>query len=202
MKFKKEDESMSEEHCEEVVNAYDGIQELDNSLPRWWLWLFYIAIIFGVVFFGYYHLSGKGMLAGERFKAQGEGAGGSSRNVTTVAAVPATDAPTLAQGQKIYMTHCVACHTPTGAGLVGPNMTDAYWLHGATFDDSIRVVTTGIPEKGMISWAPILPPDDIHAVSSYVFSLRGTNPPNPKEPQGEWVEGSDRPTYAPLSNDG
>ena len=183
---------MSVEDSGEVGRAYDSMQESDNSLPGWWLWLFYLAIIFGIFFFGYYHLSGKGTLVGVTLKSQGDGTGST--------AVPATDAPTLAHGQMIYMTHCLTCHTATGAGLVGPNVTDAYWLHGATFEDSIRVVTAGVPGKGMISWAPILPPDDILAVNSYMYSLRGANPPNPKEPQGEFVEGSDSPTYVPSTN--
>jgi cytochrome c oxidase cbb3-type subunit 3 len=172
-----------------IVHEDDGIQNSDDFLSRWWAWFFYLSIILGVVFFGYYHFSGQRKLAGPALKVHGK--------TPAVATVPAMDAPTLAQGRKIFMTHCFACHTSTGAGLSGPNMTDAYWLHGATFEDSVRVVTKGIPGKGMISWEPILPPGDIFAVNSYMYSLRGTKPPNSKKPQGEFVEGSDSPIYVP-----
>lgn len=195
---------MSSHDNEAVVHEYDGIQELDNFLPRWWLLLLYLTTAFGLVYMVFYHVIGKGLLPVQKYEAlmqsyQAEQAAIAAATPVDTNRVenagPATDAPTLAQGQGIFTTYCVACHTPTAGGLVGPNLTDAYWLHGATYADSVRVVTEGVPEKGMISWAPILKKDQIEAVCSYVYTLRGTKPANPKNPEGVEVPGSDDPGY-------
>ncbi len=185
---------MSNVEDEQVVHEYDGIREPHNFLRRRWPLLLYLAITFGVVYMIIFHVGGRGMSSAKKHEAATEVA-------TPVGAIvvektgPATDVPTLAQGQGLFATYCAACHTPTGGGLVGPNLTDAYWLHGASYADSVHVVTKGVPEKGMISWAPILKKDEIDAVCSYVFTLRGTNPSNAKNPEGEEVPGSDDPVY-------
>ena len=112
-------------------------------------------------------------------------------STNSISLIPATDMPTLALGRKIFDTHCLICHTETGAGLVGPNLTDAYWKHGPTFADTVRVVIEGVPGKGMISWTPLLKKDEIHAVCSYLLVLRGTEPENGKAPEGRHYPGSD-----------
>lgn len=169
----------------------DGIKELDNFLPHWWLWLFWVAILFGIVYMAYYHIFRVGPLSAEAYQQEMSAA---EVQVAAVAAAeppaaygtkPGLDEATLAQGQLLFATHCVACHGQHGEGLVGPNFTDDYFLHGPEFVDSVRTITEGVPPKGMISWKPILKPNEIQAVASYVWTLRGTHPDNPKPPQGQ-----------------
>ena len=90
----------------------------------------------------------------------------------------------LADGETLFKSQCAVCHGQLGEGMIGPNFTDDYFLHGASFADSIRVIEEGVPEQGMISWKTQLSRQDVLAVGTYVYNLRGTNPPNPKDPQG------------------
>ena len=195
---------MSDQHEHE----YDGITELDNQLPRWWLLLFYFTIAFGVVYFTHYHITGKGKLPIERYEesvaaaaeaakeAAAEEPGDTSTGGTTEAATPAatvftepgTDEALLAAGKKIFDTLCFTCHAADGGGLVGPNMTDDYYIHGSTYADSIHVITEGVPAKGMIPWKSQLKPEQIHEVASYIWTLRGTTPKTPKAPEGKKAE--------------
>ena len=94
----------------------------------------------------------------------------------------------VALGKAIFQEKCTACHGPDGGGTVGPNLTDAYWLHGGTINNIFKVIKYGVPEKGMISWEKQLSPTDIQKVASYVISIKGTKPTNPKEPQGELLD--------------
>lgn len=99
-----------------------------------------------------------------------------------------TDAPSLASGKEIYIKNCVACHGQFGEGGIGPNLTDDYWIHGAGIDNVGNTIFYGVTAKGMLAWGPILKEKEIQQVSSYVISLRGTNPPNAKAPQGDLVK--------------
>ena len=164
----------------------DGIKELDNLLPSWWVWLFYGSIIYSVAYFGYYHVFGigdsaveayeKDMVAANEIKAEAAARFAARTDTMT----PSTDDAVLAAGQTTFVTYCAPCHRPDGGGLVGPNLTDDYWIHGPEFKDSINIITKGNPIKGMIAWEGQLKPDEILAVASYTYTLRGTNPPNPK----------------------
>jgi mono/diheme cytochrome c family protein len=269
---------------------YDGIQELDNDLPPWWLWLFYITIIWSVGYLIHYHVIGTGdssaveylkemnpdweetttkagfsieyrsplyqgdqdltplvrvqmALAQEkeaaRLLAEKQAMGETSISMSdigfneiiiaamnaasaedleklksafpdiyeayqtgesaeSVTAEPEkvdepeievlTDAASLASGESIYIANCATCHGKLGEGGIGPNLTDEYYLHGPTMNDIIRILNNGVTAKGMISWRGILKPQQMHEVSSYIYQLRGTDPPNAKEPQGEKVE--------------
>lgn len=92
----------------------------------------------------------------------------------------------LAEGAKVFSSQCFTCHGRAGEGLIGPNLTDEYWIHGGTIGDAIRVIRKGVPAKGMIAWEKTLTPGQIDAVASFIFvKLQGTNPPNAKPPQGE-----------------
>ena len=170
---------------------YDGIQELDNKLPKWWLWLFYITIIFSVIYVLRYHVTGWGVLQEEEYTIEMDDArlkysqreSTSSLDATNVTLL--TDEASLAAGKAIYDQHCAVCHLAEGQGLVGPNMTDEYWVHGCSIGEVFNLIVVGVPEKGMISWENTLNPVQIQQVSSFILSLQGTNPPNPKEPQGE-----------------
>lgn len=158
---------------------YDGIQELDNNLPRWWVWLFYITIIFSAVYLVYYHVTRTGdlqaaeyaneMKIGEQIK---NGAMGKFEG-SIASLQPSKDAAELERGKQTYGKYCAPCHRVDGGGLVGPNLTDDYWIHGSSYTDSVKVIWNGVPAKGMITWKTVLKPDEIQAVASYIYTLRG-----------------------------
>jgi cytochrome c oxidase cbb3-type subunit 3 len=158
---------------------YDGIQELDNNLPRWWVWLFYITIIFSAVYLIYYHVARAGDLqVAEYDKEMKAGAalkdaamGHFEANIPTL--TPSADAAVLQDGNKIYTTYCAPCHRADGGGLVGPNLTDNYWIHGSNYVDTVKVIWDGVPAKGMITWKVVLKPEQIQSVASYIYTLRG-----------------------------
>jgi cytochrome c oxidase cbb3-type subunit 3 len=99
--------------------------------------------------------------------------------------MPLTDKAGLDAGKAVFDKNCVVCHKAQGQGLVGPNLTDNFSIHGCRYIDITRVIANGVPEKGMISWRTQLTMDQILQVSSYLMTLRGTNPPDPKAPQGD-----------------
>ena len=176
----------------------DGIRELDNQLPRWWVWLFNLSILFAVIYLVYYHVVGDGqmMLAeyqresavGDALKAQAL-----ARFEQDMAAMQPLDDPArLADGQRIFNQMCAPCHREDAGGLVGPNLTDDYWIHGPQFSDNLKIIYNGVPEKGMVTWKTLLKPVEIHAVASYIYTKRGTNPPNPK-PREDQVQ-PDKPS--------
>jgi cytochrome c oxidase cbb3-type subunit 3 len=160
-------------------HEYDGIQELDNKLPKWWIWLFYITIIFAVVYFTSLHILQTGDTQDEAYKKEVEAA-----TIRYQAVTPANTIDAMAAGKATFEKNCVVCHLAQAQGLVGPNLTDDYWIHGCAIGDIFKTISTGVPEKGMISWKDQLTPEQIQQVASYVVSLRGSNPPNPKAPQG------------------
>jgi cytochrome c oxidase cbb3-type subunit 3 len=101
--------------------------------------------------------------------------------------VTMADAAGIAEGDKLFHSNCFSCHGAKGEGLVGPNLTDKYWLHGGTINDVFKTIKFGYPDKGMPSWKNMYSPTQIKQLASYVKSLAGTNPPNPKAPQGDLV---------------
>lgn len=176
---------------------YDGIHELDNSLPPWWLNMFYITILWAVGYMFYYHWGGGGPSSGEEYKQQMERAkkemavalAGQANAVDESNVTVLTDAGMLGEGELIFKNNCVACHGQKGEGGVGPNLTDEYWIHGGGIKNVFKTIKVGVPDKGMISWAAQLKPSDMQKVGSYILTLQGTNPPNPKAPQGDiWKE--------------
>ncbi|NND34679.1 MAG: c-type cytochrome [Saprospiraceae bacterium] len=172
---------------------YDGIKELDNNLPPWWLAMFYVSIVYGVFYMGYNHFSKYGMSSSEEYAqemAQAEASvnaylAGQANTVDENTVVALTDEEALSNGKFIYQLNCVVCHLESGAGLVGPNLTDEYWIHGGDIKDIFRTIKYGVPEKGMIAWGTQLRPLEMQNVASYILTLVGTNPPNPKAPEGE-----------------
>lgn len=181
----------------QLDHDYDGIRELDNRLPPWWLAMFYISIAFAVVYFGYYHVLDKGNDQIEAYEAEMEEAERAvaafvsrqaeqvdESNVTMLA-----EAGALESGKEIFLSKCSACHGQLGEGGVGPNMTDQYWIHGGSISDVFRTIKYGVIEKGMVPWKDQLRAREIQEVSSYILTLQGTNPPNGKEPQGDLYEG-------------
>ncbi|MBK6977841.1 MAG: c-type cytochrome [Cytophagaceae bacterium] len=188
---------------------YDGIRELDNHLPPWWLGLFYGTIIFAVYYLLDYHVfhwspSQKqeydiAMEQGKKEVEAYQAKLGESINEKTVTL--ATDPKALESGKTIFVEKCAACHGAGGEGTVGPNLTDEYWIHGGTINDVFATIKNGVPEKGMISWKATLKPNQIQDVASYIMGLKGTNPANPKAPQGEKVGGDAPATTATDSTE-
>ncbi len=171
-------------------HEYDNIKELDNRLPGWWIGLFVITIIFAVIYVFRYHIMHSAPLQENEYRNEMIAAAEKYKNTTTSATVDTatlirlSDEASLATGKEVFTKNCVVCHLAGGQGIVGPNLTDEYWIHGCTFKDIHNTITVGVPEKGMISWKAQLNPLQIQQVASYVMSLKGTNPPNPKAPQG------------------
>jgi cytochrome c oxidase cbb3-type subunit 3 len=174
---------------------YDGIQELDNRMPPWLQSLFLVTVLIAIAYSAYY-FSGMGdlqiaeldkeiALAGIEKKAYLEKVG-SSMDENTVTQL--TETSGVDQGKAIFQEKCTACHGMEAGGGVGPNLTDSYWLHGGNIKNLFKVIKYGVPEKGMISWEKQLSPTDIQKVASFVLSLKGSKPANPKEPQGELFE--------------
>lgn len=174
-------------------HEYDGIRELDNRLPPWWLYGFYVSIIFAGVYLWRYHVSHTAPLPGEELQiamAQAEEQKAlylkkSANNVDENTVKLLTEVADITGGEKVYMQNCAACHGKAGEGTVGPNLTDDYWLHGGSIKDVFKTVKYGWPEKGMRSWKDDLSPVQIAQVTSYIKSIHGTNPPNAKAQQGE-----------------
>ena len=174
-------------------HAYDGIHELDNNLPPWWLYGFYITVFAMLGYMWYYLIQIDSHIGHNEFVAELKAA--EAEAALRVASVDEnsvtllTSASDLAAGKEIFTTNCVACHLASGGGSVGPNLTDEYWLHGGGIKNVFRTIKVGVPEKGMISWEDQISPSDMQKVASYVLSLQGTNPADGKAPEGDkWAE--------------
>ena len=175
-----------------LESNYDGIQEYDNQLPRWWVWLFYITIVFGVVYAVYQH--GFAPSQSELLAAQMEELQLLKKTAAPAPGVKDVDLSSFVQvatniesGKSIFIGKCAACHGVTGGGMIGPNLADDYWIHGGDLPSIKRVIVEGVVEKGMVPWQNLLSPEEINQVVAFVWSLRGTTPANPKSPQGELV---------------
>lgn len=190
---------VSEEKKIDLGHDYDGIRELNNRLPPWWLALFYGTIAFAFIYGYVYHWSGDwssqkeyemAMDKAEEAQKAYLASRGDVIDENTVTQL--SDVTDLDIGASIYQTNCLVCHGPQGQGGVGPNFCDEYWLHGGDIKDLFRTIKYGVPDKGMISWSSQLRPKAMQQVASYILTMQGTNPPNQKEPQGEiWTPGTE-----------
>ncbi|SHG64072.1 cytochrome c oxidase cbb3-type subunit 3 [Flavobacterium fluvii] len=181
-----------------LEHDYDGIKELDNNLPPWWVYLFYACIIFSVVYLVRFEIMGadnqemelkKEMAQAQIDIAEYKKNAPDLMDEKTVTLL--TGAADLAAGKEIYTTNCVACHRADGGGQIGPNLTDDHWILGGGIKNVFHTVTNGGRDgKGMIAWSKSgMKPKEIQLVSSYVLSLQGTNPKDPKATEGEvWVD--------------
>lgn len=181
---------------------YDGIKELDNHLPPWWTGLFLGTIAFAIVYLLFYHVFNtlpsqqaeydtEVAIAQEQLKklqAANPVAAIDETNVETT-----TDALALAEGKQIFLNTCASCHRKDGGGDIGPNLTDDYWKHGGTIKDIFKTVRHGVQGTNMIAWEGVISPEKMKNVSSYVLTLRGTNPANPKKPEGDLVKPETKP---------
>lgn len=171
---------------------YDGIKELDNSLPPWWVAMFYITIAFAGIYLFYFHVSGVGKSSKEQYEVEVKKAevaiaafqAKQADKVDEENLVPLEKETDIAAGKTLFTTNCVACHGALGEGGVGPNMTDKFWIHGGSIKNIYQTIKNGVPEKGMIAWGNQLRPADMHRLASYILTLQGTNPPNGKAAEG------------------
>ena len=171
---------------------YDGIKELDNALPPWWKYGFYITIVVAVFYFLKFEVWHTGMNPTEEYntemtiaKTETDAYLASAKENVDENTVTDLDAAGNAAGKAIFAKTCVPCHLAEGQGIVGPNLTDEYWIHGGSIKDIFKTIKYGFPDKGMQSWQTTYSPVEMQQLSSYIRSLRGTNPPNPKAPQGD-----------------
>ncbi|MBE2228855.1 MAG: c-type cytochrome [Ignavibacteria bacterium] len=175
---------------------FDGIKELNNTVPPWFNLLFYGTIVIAIVYMIDFHVLGSGNVMVDEYLNEVKiandkreelirtGAFINENNVTLL-----TDAADLEKGKQIWNVNCTPCHGPDGGGTVGPNLTDQNWIHGGGIKNVFMTVSNGVPAKGMISWKTLLTPKQIQQVSSYVLSLQGTKPATGKPPEGNiWVD--------------
>ena len=171
---------------------YDGIQEFDNPLPNWWLMIFFGTIIFAFIYFIHYTFGG-GQTQIQEVNSDLAALPKPKEKVWDEAELAQkVDQPEMLKaGAAVFASKCSACHGQQGQGIIGPNLTDKYWIHGqGQRKDIYQVVTKGVLDKGMPSWSGLLSEDEILEVVGYVYSLRKTSPPNPKPPQGNEVPNS------------
>ncbi len=177
---------------------YDGIVELDNNLPPWWLWGFYLSMVFAVVYLVHFHVLQTGDLQIEEYeKTMAEAELQKAEYLKTAANLVdentvtlLTDEASIKAGKKLFALNCAVCHAADGGGGVGPNLVDDYWIHGGSVNDVFKTIKYGVPEKGMISWKDQMNPSKMQQMTAYILSLKGTVPVKPKEPQGELYQGN------------
>ncbi len=181
---------VTEEASLDLGHDYDGIRELNNRLPGWWLYGFYGCILFAGIYLYRFHVSHTAPSSKQEYERSVASAEsqiqeylkqkGDAVDENTVKVLSGAD--DIAAGKGIFVKSCAACHTETGAGNIGPNLTDDYWLHGNDIKTIFKTVRYGI--NAMPPWQAQLSNKQIAQVSSYIKTLHGTNPPNPKAPQG------------------
>lgn len=193
---------VSEEASIDLNHNYDGIRELDNRLPPWWLYGFYLTIIFACVYLYTHHVSHTAPNSIDEYKAAMVQADiakqaylkKAANNVDENTVKLLTDEASVNAGKAIFQTTCFACHGKLGEGGVGPNLTDDFWLHGGSVQEVFKSIKYGWADKGMKSWKDDFSPVQIAQLASYVKSLHGSNPPNAKAPQGtQFTEGGSGP---------
>lgn len=190
--------SQSQENAEIREHAYDGIQEYDNPMPGWWVWMFYLCIIFAPIYMLGVHVfdfiptyeedlaSGQAEIA--EMRAAHEQANPSPALDAAALATYIGDSAHIAAGSAVFTARCAVCHGDVGQGLIGPNLTDKYWIHGRDAEAVYAVITDGVVAKGMTPWGNILPPEERAQLVAYIRSLEGSNPSGAKAPEGDMVE--------------
>ena len=187
-----------EEEQDILMNhEYDGIRELDNDLPPWWIYSFYASIIAAIMYLSYYHIfdGDNQIVLFEKEMAQAKidvaEYKKTAKNLVDASNVTLlTDSKDLSEGKKIFDTSCMVCHLADGGGSIGPNLTDEYWVLGGGIKNVFTTISEGGRDgKGMVPWKSTLSPVEIAQVSSYILSFQGTTPAKAKDPEGEiWKE--------------
>lgn len=176
----------------DVGHIYDDIKELDNRIPPWFNYLFLGTIIFAFIYMIDYHVVGLSKLSADEYSEEIVAANlqkkillASGGTINENALVALKDAESLKEGGEIFQKFCISCHGPQAGGLVGPNLTDEFWIHGGGIKNVYTTIKKGVPSKGMISWELVFSQKQIQNIGSYVLSLQGTNPPGGKAPEGQ-----------------
>lgn len=192
------------EHADEpklLEHAYDGIREYDNPLPGWWRAIFWGSIVFAAGYWVWFHVAGYGQTPDQKYQAaladyndkkQLRAAADAANVNEDLIKRDAADGNVTAHGAEIFASRCASCHTADGRGLIGPNLTDLYQLHGTTRMDIFNTVRTGVPGTAMPAWGEQMAAADVVAVASFVVTLRGKNVEGGKAPQGQPVQMFDR----------
>ena len=183
---------LDQEETVATDHEYDGIRELDNNLPPWWKWGFYVSIVVGVIYLIHFHVLETGELQIEEYHSEMKRAdaevqaylAAQKMNVDESNVVVLNEAGALKRGKGLFVQYCEVCHGASGEGKVGPNLTDQYWIYGGDIADVFKTIKYGA-KNGMKSWKDELNPIQIQEVSSFINTLQGTEPDNPKAPQGE-----------------
>lgn len=187
MDKKKEDELLDDHN-------YDGIQEYDNPMPRWWVNLFWATIVFSV-FYCIYYMLGFGpshldeyqqelSVASAKTAPSGDSSASEEQSILEQLVKGAKSEATIASGKSIFGAKCMMCHGDKAQGLIGPNLTDEQWIHGGSLEEIFHIVNVGVAEKGMIPWEGQLSLEERIAVVAFIRSIQGTNIPG-KAPEGE-----------------
>lgn len=190
---------------------YDGIKELDNVLPPWWVNLFYATIIFGVIYLVRFHVMDEYTQAQEydqevaaaNIEIEKNKLNSPKEEITFDKVTLLTDAESLAKGKEIYTNACAACHKADGGGVVGPNLTDEHWINGGGIKNVFKLIAEGSKNNPtMVAWAKTLGTKEVQKVASYVLSLQGTKPAGAKAAEGEkWVEEAAPKAEAAVTTD-
>lgn len=194
------------EQVDMFEHDFDGIRELDNRIPPWFSTLFLATIVFGGVYMLDYHVFLSSPLSGDEYTQEVARADIQRRiamaaegNIDENALTALTDPVAVERGGQEFAKYCVSCHGNKAQGLVGPNLTDDYWIHGGGIRNVYTTIKQGVPAKGMISWQLVFTPKQIQELASFVLSLHGTNPPGAKKPEGvEYKESA--PVAAPEAS--
>lgn len=171
---------------------YDGIRELDNSLPPWWKYGFIFTIVTAFAYLFIFHVSGTGKNPTEEYATEMESAriekeifDANNKDKVDENNIAMADINGIKAGHEMFEANCAACHLNDGGGSVGPNLTDDYWLHKGSLNDIFKTIKTGYPDKGMQGWSTKFSPKEMSQIASYIKTLRGSKPATPKAPQGD-----------------
>jgi cytochrome c oxidase cbb3-type subunit 3 len=182
---------IEEEYKIDTGHSYDGIRELDNIIPPWFTTAFLLTIVFGIGYLYRYHIAKSAPMQIEEYQMAVAAAElqhdeylKTQANAIDENSVTIMTGADLDAGKKTFVTICAACHKADGGGMVGPNLTDEYWIHGGSLKNIFTTIKYGVPDKGMISWKEQLSPVQMAQVANYILTLKGTNPPDAKEKQG------------------
>jgi cytochrome c oxidase cbb3-type subunit 3 len=187
----KEDKNKKDQPVKLLEHNYDGIQEWDHPLPSWWLQTFYWSIAFAIFYATYYELAGgpdqwaelkADMAPIQLALSESKKQGYPDEDIQQMTSVPER----VGTGKKVFVEKCAACHGPQAQGIIGPNLTDSFWIHGNGKPGAIaKVISEGVPDKGMPSWGPLMARDELMAVAAYIVTLKDSHPAQAKAPQGE-----------------
>lgn len=185
-----------------LSHSYDGIVELDNTMPPWLRAIFGITIAFAISYLGYYYVLGTGKFQTQEYNEEMEIAAiemaeyqkKAANSINEENVILEKDPALLAEAKITFAKNCKTCHGANAEGGAGPNLTDEYWLHGGSVKDIFKTIKEGVPAKGMIAWQQKLTPKDIQSMVGYIMSIKGSNPAGAKEPQGELYSESNVPS--------